>query len=266
MATISAISAFSGNNYGVIDKTHSDIYKLYPLIATRTDNTQSARVVLGTTYFFNTSGYNTYRVQLSDYAPGETVSDSHASIWCYPMYRAATFTLDSTQLNHAKLFSSFTTAKYKYTGSTEESEYGSFGPIMCKYARFMHLSGNVAYDYQRNYSSDSSISLLAQIDISKLPTAFDDQIFAVAFEQIHTAWLSSYVESNLDESVARHIVYNPAIVGKRFNTPDEFHSPISVVISKPANSSIITLSHTSYITSWLVRRVGRFVFDFEIML
>jgi len=267
MATISAVSAFSGTGAAHIDKNHPDLYKLYPTIATNTDNTLSARVVMGKIYSFIASGYNAYTVQMCDYEPNKTVSDIHAKVAVVPAYRASTFTLNGTSENHLKLFSSDSGSKYTYTGSSESSDYGSYGPIICKYARFIHLSGNVAYDYQRNYSSTSSIEPLAKLNIhSYANTAFDDQIYKTAFSQPYIAWLSSYVESNLDENVARFIVFNPAIVGQRFNTPGEFHSPIRVWIEKPANSYIITFKHEHYLTNMLERRVGRFVFDFEILI
>ena len=267
MATISAVSAFSGTNTAHIDKNHPDMYKLYPAIAVNTDYTPSARVILGTNYTFMTSGYNSYFVQLGDYEPNAYYSGSHAKVSVIPAYWASVFTLNGTVDTDAKLFSSDSGSKYKYTGSSESSDYGSFGPIVCKYARFMHLSGNVAYDYQRNYSSSSSIELLAKINIhSYAPTAFDDQIYKSSFAQPYIAWLSSYVESNLDENTARFIMYNPAIVGYRYNTPAEFHSPIRVWIEKPANSYVITLKHSAYITQFTERRIGRFLFDFEILI
>lgn len=267
MATISAVSAFSGTGAAHIDKNHPDLYKLYPTIATNTDNTISARIVAGKPYSFLTSGYNSYTVQMCDYAPDKTVSDMHAKVAVVPAYRASSFILNGASENHLKLFSSNSGSKYTYTGSSESSDYGSYGPIICKYARFIHLSGNVAYDYQRNYSSTSSIELLAKLNIHNYAiTSFDDQIYKTAFSQPYTAWLSSYVESNLDENTARFIVFNPAIVGHRFNTPEEFHSPIRVWIEKPANSYVITFKHEHYLTSMLTRRIGRFLFDFEILI
>lgn len=268
MATISAVSAFSGTSAAHIDKNHPDLYKLYPTIATNTDNTLSARVVMGKNYSFIASGYNAYTVQMCDYEPNKTVSDMHAKVAVVPAYRASTFALNGTSENNLKLFSSDSGSKYTYTGSSESSDYGSYGPIICKYARFIHLSGNVAYDYQRNYSSTSSIEPLAKLNIhSYANTAFDDQIYKTAFSQPYIAWLSSYVESNLDEDVARFIVFNSTIVGHRFNTPGEFHSPIRVWIEKPANSYVITFKHEQhYLTNMLERRVGRFVFDFEILI
>ena len=261
MASISAVSAYTN-----AQKTSTDIYKLYPTIATNTTNAASARVVLGTNYFFNTSGGNAYYVQLGDYQPEQEVSENHARVAALPAYRGGTILMNGARQNY-KLFSSSANKKYIYTGSSEESDYGSFGPIICRYLRFIHMSGNVAYDYQRTYTSDSDIGPLISFDMrNTLTTSYDTRFYEEGFNQMHVGWLSSYVESTLDESIARHIVYNPAIVGHRFNTPREFHGPIRVEISKPAKSYIITLTHYMYLTDWLERRIGRFVFDFDIMI
>lgn len=265
MTTISAISAFSGRNLANIDTAHPALYKLYPSIATNTSLAQSARIVLGTNYAINTSGYNSYFVNFCDYEPHSAVSDYHAHITAVPAYQASV--IDFEAANHCKLFTLSMSNKYKYTGSDEESDYGSYGPIICRYARFVHLSGNVAYDYTRNYSSDSSIEMLTQFNLHNvLPTSFDDTVYKSSISQTHIAWLSSYIESNLDESVARFIVYNPTTVGYRLNTPYEFHSPIKVLIEKPANSYVVTLKHMNYIANWTQRRIGRFLFDIELII
>lgn len=265
MATISAISAFSGTDRAHIDTAHPDVYKLYPLIATNTSLTQSAKIVFGTNYAINTSGYNSYFINLCDYQPNIEESDSHASIIALPAYRASIVSFEAA--NHCKLFTSSMSNKYKYTGSDEESDYGSFGPIICRYARFVHLSGNVAYDYTRSYSSSSSIELITRFNLHDLlPTAFDDTVYKTSLSQVHIAWLSSYVESNLDERVARHVMANPAIVGYRMNTPYEFHSPIKVLFEKPANSYVISLKQLNYISTWTQRRIGRFLFDIELLV
>lgn len=266
MASISAISAFSGT-FSQVDTTHPDTYKLYPAIATNVTHATSARVVLGTNYAFGTSGYNSYQVQMCDYQPNLANSNVHAKILAYPAYFAGVMTLDGATINHCKLFTSTAASKYKYTGTTEETEYGSFGPIICRYGRFVHISGNMAYDYQRNYSSHESISLITKFNIhDMLPTSFDDSIYESSLNQMHIAWLSSYEESGLEEGTARHIVYNPASVGWRIGTANEFHSPIRIQIYKPANSYDIEIRHDSYIIQWTQRRIGRFLIDVEFLL
>lgn len=264
MATISAVSAFSGTNRAHVDTTHPDLYKLYPLIATNSTLAQSAKLVLGTTYAVNTSGYNSYIINFCDYQPNLETSDYHAYIASFPSYQAGVMTFSSS--NHCKLFTSTMSSKYRYTGSTTDSDYGSFGPIICRYARFVHISGNVAFDYTRNYSSSSSIELLTKFKLNDLPTAFDDDVYKTSFSQCHIAWLSSYLESSLDENVARQIVYNPGFVGYHLNTPHEFHSPIKVLIEKSANSYEITLKQENYISSWTERRIGRFLIDVEFII
>lgn len=259
----------------VVDYDHSYVYNLYPLLANSASNTVSARVVLGTNYGFGTSGYNSYRVQLGDYQPEQEISNAHANITCFPAYLGGVLSLDGTKdgtidgssENCAKLFTNTATAKYTYTGSTTKSNYGSFGPIMCRHARWVHISGNVAFDYQRTYEQNDEIGLLTKIDLHKsLPTAFDDQIYKTSLSQRHIAWLSSYIESELDESVARSIVFNPAIVGYRMNTHYEFHSPIKIHLIKSANSHILQIRYADYINNWTERRIGRFLFDIEFLL
>lgn len=275
MASISAISAFSGTRVDRIDYDHPYVYNLYPILANSATNTVSARVVLGTNYSFGTSGYNSYYVQLGDYQPDQANSNAHAQIKCFPAYYAGVMSLDGTKdgtidgsdENCSKLFANPATAKYTYTGSTTQSDYGSFGPIICRYARWVHISGNIAFDYQRDYENDSEIGLITKIDLHKcLPTAFDDQVYESSLNQRHIAWLSSYLESELDESVARHIMSNPAIVGYRMNTHFEFHSPIKIHLIKAANSNILQIRYADYIDHWTQRRIGRFLLDIEFLV
>lgn len=263
MAILSAISAFT--DYQL---TATDTYKLLPTRAELATIANSAQQVCGTTYSFGTSGYNSYYVNFRDYAPTVAESDAHAKIITMPAYLVTNLTLDGSLVANYKAFAN-TTTKYKYTGSTEESEYGAM-LIMCRYARFLHLGGNVAWDYQYDYADWSQVTPIMTIDTSVLQTSFEDKFLASTFSQSQIMWLTEYVEQNLTEEVARTIMLNPTTVGKRLNTPNELHTPIKVMVTKAAGSPIIAFNQYDYLAqtseSPVKRRIGRLVFDLDLII
>lgn len=171
---------------------------------------------------------------------------------------------------YAKLFTNGIDTKYTYPGSSESITYGSFGPVLTRYARHLHISGNVAYDTRADYTVaelDTKLRPLMRINVCKiLPTMFDDFFHKASFSQIHTAWLDTYLESELPESHAHQVVHNPAFLGTRLNTMLEQHVAVPILIVKEANSDLLSFSREDGYTAEYGHRIGRFVFDFDITI
>lgn len=269
--TISAISAYTDSTM-----TATDMYKLYPYKVNNSLQSLSANQVLGTIYSFGIPGYDSYYVNFRDAAPGVEVSDSHAKIVATPAYVVnSNITFNGATGNNLKLFANCN-ARYQYTGSSTYSDYVSMA-IICRYARFIHLSGNVAYDYRQDYTGANAdeaamkVWPIATLDLSTvLPTAFDSQVENSGIMQSQIMWLTEYIEENLDEATARQIITNPGTAGRRLNIPGELHSPIKVQIRKDIGSMILQFYQYDYpaFTGELPikRRIGRLVFDVEIIV
>lgn len=276
MASISAVSAFDSAQQQTSSK-----YELLATMARQSDVATSAIRVFGSVYD-SLSGYNIMEVKLNDWNPQAKQIADNAYILSFPSYRATTFPYDAAHAVggfKAKLFTSSISTlpqhidtKYVYTGSTDKSDYGSYGPVLVRYGRHLHISGNLAYDMREAYNNPDDephlFELMAINVHSILPTMYDNYFYKASFSQLNHGWLDSYIESELPEELARHVVFNPSFVGTRLNTPYEIHANAPLSISKAADSYMLKITLQTYLGggSAFLHRIGRFVFDIELTI